>query len=187
MFTEIKYFRNDFSRWNVHSFEDFFYVLFEAGLWAAFLYRIRRTLRAINIPVVNILVKIVNFILFKFTEAFLGVTIRAQTEIGPGLYIGHTGIVRIHPKVRAGRNLCIGQGVTIGQRGPGYNDDAPVLGNNVFIGTGAKVLGAIIIGNNVKIGANAVVLKDVPDNATVVGVPARVVKIAKDKENKSNP
>jgi len=97
-------------------------------------------------------------------------------EIGGGLYIGNTGIIRFHPGVKAEKNLSIGQLVTIGTRGVGYTG-VPVIGDNVYIGVGAKVLGNIRIGNNVKIGANAVVIKDVPDNATVVGVPARVVKI----------
>lgn len=68
-------------------------------------------------------------------------------------------------------------GVTIGAE----KEQSPILGNNIFIGAGAKIIGGVRIGDNVKIGANAVVVKDVPDNATVVGVPARIIKIGEKK------
>ena len=81
----------------------------------------------------------------------------------------------IHPKASIGKNLSIGTGVIIGEKGVGYGG-FPKIGNNVYIGVGAKVLGAIEIGNNVKIGANAVVIENIEDNATAVGVPAKVIK-----------
>ncbi len=74
-------------------------------------------------------------------------------------------------------NDLIGSGVVIG--GKEGSNKVPFIGNNVKIATGAKVLGGIRIGNNVTIGANAVVLKDVPDNAVVVGIPARIIKYSK--------
>ncbi|MNG29745.1 Serine acetyltransferase [compost metagenome] len=73
-----------------------------------------------------------------------------------------------------GENCVIRQGVTIGNRKSG--DDVPTIGDNVDIGAGAVIIGKIKIGDNVKIGANAVVLKDVPDNCTAVGNPARHIK-----------
>ncbi len=167
----------DLKRWEVTSLEEFFYVLFERGVWATVLYRISRALFLINIPVMKIFIRLVTFIISKFVELFLGITISAGSEIGPGLYIGHTGATVIHYAVKAGKNLNIGQCTTIGTRGAGYNQDVPEIGDNVYIGVGAKLLGAIKIGNNVKIGANAVVITDVPDNTTVVGIPAKVVKI----------
>jgi len=181
MIKEMLYFKDDLKRWEIKSFKAFFYALFEAGLWATFLYRVRRTLRKVKLPILNIVARIINFIIFRITEGLLGATISTETEIGPGLYIGHTGILIIHPKVKAGKNLSIGQGVTIGQRGPGYSEAVPVIGDDVFIGTGAKVLGNIKIGNHAKIGANAVVLKDIPDHATAVGVPAKIVRIKEKK------
>ena len=75
--------------------------------------------------------------------------------------------------VRGGHNVFIEHQVTIGAE----KQQAPVLGDNIFIGAGAKILGNVRIGNDVKIGANAVVTKDVPDGATVIGIPARVIKI----------
>jgi len=78
----------------------------------------------------------------------------------------------------AGKNLSIGPCTILGEKGRGVGG-APMIGDDVYIGTGVKILGAIKIGNNVKIGANAVVLRDIPDGATAVGIPAKVVKITK--------
>lgn len=168
---------HDLKRWNVKSFKEFAYFIFELGVWSTILYRIRRAFFLIKLPILKIILSVIAFILFKISEFCLGVVIRAETEIGPGLYIGHIGVIRIHPKTKIGKNLSIGQCVTIGEKGPGHGAEAPIIGDNVYIGVGAKVLGGIKIGNNVKIGANAVVISDIPDNATAVGIPAKVVKI----------
>ncbi|MGH9726699.1 MAG: serine O-acetyltransferase, partial [Candidatus Acidiferrales bacterium] len=81
--------------------------------------------------------------------------------------------VILDPRCVIGENVRIDQQVTIGIR---WDEKvAPIIGNNVRIGAGAKVLGSIKIGNNVRIGANAVVLQDIPDGATAVGVPARII------------
>lgn len=93
-------------------------------------------------------------------------------DIGPGLFIQH-GYCTIIAAKKIGANAWINQGVTIGFT----NDtDTPIIGNNVIIAAGAKVLGDITVEDNVKIGANAVVVKNVPPNTTVVGVPARIVR-----------
>ena len=80
----------------------------------------------------------------------------------------------IHARAVVGRNCMIGQGVTIGGKSGWY--EVPVIGDNVEIHAGARVLGPVKIGDNVIIGANAVVVKDVPDNCVVAGVPARIIK-----------
>ena len=80
----------------------------------------------------------------------------------------------IHSRVVIGKNCCIGANVTIGGKSRWY--EVPVIGDNVHISAGAKVLGPIRIGNNVTIGANAVVVKDVPDNCVVAGIPAKIIK-----------
>lgn len=93
-------------------------------------------------------------------------------DIGPGLYIQH-GFSTIISAARIGRDCWINQQVTIGYSN---RHDSPVLGDNVSIHAGAKVIGGLRIGDNVKVGANAVVVKDVPGNVTVVGIPARIVR-----------
>ncbi len=183
MFQQIKYLGEDLKRWKVRSLSDLFYFMFELGVWATIFYRLGRGLYLIKVPILKIFLRLIAFFLYKFSEIFLGVAISASTDIGPGLYIGHTGDIRLHPDVKAGCNFNIGSGVTIGERGDGYSG-SPAIGDNVYIHTGAKVIGAIRLGNNVKIGANAVVIKDVPDNSTAVGVPAKVVKIHEDNKTK---
>jgi serine O-acetyltransferase len=107
-------------------------------------------------------------------NAFVGhAVIGRGADFGPGLVILHSIGVVINSQVRAGRNVVIEHGVTIGAE----KGQSPVLGDDLFIGAGAKIIGPVRIGSRVKIGANAVVTKDVPDGATVVGVPARVVRL----------
>jgi serine O-acetyltransferase len=94
------------------------------------------------------------------------------TVIGPGLFISH-GQGTVLSAERIGANLQVHQGVTIGWDYRG--ERRPVIGDDVFIGAGAKVLGAVTVGDGARIGANAVVVSDVPAGATAVGVPARIV------------
>lgn len=101
-----------------------------------------------------------------------GCVIGAGAKFSPGFVIMHPVGVVINSKVSGGANIVVESGVVIGDE----KGQAPKLGNNIFIGAGAKIIGGINIGDNVKIGANAVVVKDVPDNVTVVGIPAKVVK-----------
>jgi serine O-acetyltransferase len=81
-----------------------------------------------------------------------------------------------------GEYCNLSQGVTIGVGGRGENSGCPKLGDRVFIGPGAKILGSISIGNDVAIGANAVVTKDLPDNAVAVGVPAKIISYKGSKD-----
>jgi serine O-acetyltransferase len=108
-------------------------------------------------------------LLNKLTPCIIG----RSADFGPGFVLIHSQGVVINTGVRGGSNVLIEHQVTIGAE----KQQAPVLGDDVFIGAGAKILGAVRIGNHVKIGANAVVTKDVPDGATVVGIPARVIKL----------
>jgi serine O-acetyltransferase len=154
-------------------------LIFTQGIWALLVYRFGSWIRPVRLPLLSFCLKIVYFILNKATEILTGISISSNASIGEGLYIGHFGGIFVHPGARIGRNCSLGQGVTIGTRGLGRLD-APVIGDNVYIGVGAKVLGKIRVGNNARIGANAVVIDDIPDNATVVGIPARVVTIRDD-------
>lgn len=94
---------------------------------------------------------------------------------GPGLQIWHYGYLIINGNTRIGKNLTIYPGVEIGHKIP--SGGCPVIGDNVFIGAGVKIFGDIKIGNNVTIAANAVVLENIPDNAIVGGVPAKIIKL----------
>jgi serine O-acetyltransferase len=107
-----------------------------------------------------------------------GITIPRTTQIGPGFYIGHFGGIVVHGDCRIGRDCNISQGVTLGQANRGPRMGVPVIGDRVYMGPGAKIVGAVRIGSNVAIGANAVVTRDVPDNAVVAGVPARIISYA---------
>lgn len=106
-----------------------------------------------------------------------GIEIHPGATIGKGLFIDHgTGVV-IGETAIIGNNVTLFHGVTLGGTGKEKGKRHPTIGNNVFIGSGAKILGNIIIGDNVKIGANAVILKNVPSNVTIVGVPGKIVKV----------
>ena len=106
-----------------------------------------------------------------------GIEIHPGAEIGRGFFIDHGMGVVIGETTVIGDNCLIYQGVTLGGTGKDKGKRHPTLGNNILVGSGAKVLGPINIGDNSKIAANAVVLKDVPPDSTAVGVPAQVVKV----------
>lgn len=112
---------------------------------------------------------------------FTGIEIHPGAKIGMGVFIDHgTGVV-IGETTEIGDNVLIYQNVTLGGTGKDKGKRHPTIMSNVMISSGAKVLGPIVVGENSKIGANAVVLKDVPPNSTVVGIPGRVVKIGNEK------
>lgn len=151
------------------------YLFFEQGLWALAIYRFGRWVRKIRIPLISHALKALAYLLFKVAEVITGISLPVSADIGKGFYIGHFGSIIFHSDVKMGENCSIAHGVLIGTRGLG-SKGVPVIGNNVYIGVGAKMLGGIKVGNNVKVGANAVVLNDVPDGATVVGIPAHIVR-----------
>jgi serine O-acetyltransferase len=141
------------------------------GLRATVLYRMSHALHRARMPLLPGMVARLNLTLH-------GLDIPASVSIGPGLYIPHPVGTVVTAK-RIGANLTLISGITIGMR----NERAfPRIGDNVFIGAGARILGGITIGDNVQIGANAVVLKDVPSGATAVGVPARIISDVSNKE-----
>jgi serine O-acetyltransferase len=104
-----------------------------------------------------------------------GINIPPYTKIGSGLYIGHFGCITVSPNVIIGKNCNVSPGIAIGQVNRGIRKGWPVIGDNVYIGPGAKIIGNVTIGNNVAIGANCVVTRDIPDNAVVVGIPGKVI------------
>ncbi len=106
-----------------------------------------------------------------------GIEIHPAAQIGRGLFIDHGMGVVIGETTQIGDNCTLYQGVTLGGTGKDQGKRHPTLGNNVLVGAGAKVLGPFTVGDNARVAAGAVVLDAVPEDATAVGVPARVVKI----------
>lgn len=115
-------------------------------------------------------------LLSQISRHFTGIEIHPGARLGRGVFIDHGMGVVIGETAIVGDNVLLYQGVTLGGTGLEQGKRHPTIGNNVVIGGGAKVLGNITIGDNSYIGANAVVIKDVPPNSTVVGVPGRVTK-----------
>jgi len=133
-----------------------------------YLYLVARTLFEIHVPVLPKLIQLLIRLMF-------GCSIPYTAKIGKNTVLGYGGLgIVIHARCVIGENCVIGPGVTLG--GTSHRYEVPILGANVLVGTGAKILGPVNIGNNVVIGANAVVNKNVPDNSLVGGVPAKIIK-----------
>jgi serine O-acetyltransferase len=107
-----------------------------------------------------------------------GIDISRDVRIGSGLYIGHFGGIVVNAAVVIGDNCNLSQGVTLGQVNRGPKAGCPTIGNNVYIGPGAKIIGSIQVGDHAAVGANAVVVEDVSPHVAVGGVPARVISEA---------
>ncbi len=124
----------------------------------------------------------VRYPFFLFAKSMLehckykfGIAIPFETQIGEGLYIGHFGGIVINELAVIGKNCNLSHDVTIGQTNRGARKGCPVIGDNVYIGPGAKVIGGVSLGNHAAVGANCVVTRDVPDNGVVAGAPGRVI------------
>ena len=113
----------------------------------------------------------------QLARGLTGIEIHPGATIGKGFFIDHGMGVVIGETTEIGDNVTLFQGVTLGGTGKQRGKRHPTLGSHVVVGAGAKVLGPITIGDYVKIGANSVVLQDVPDHSTVVGIPGRIVRI----------
>ncbi len=144
-------------------------LLTYSGLHAIIFYRITHWLRRFGLPFFPRW-------LSQLAKFFTGIEIHPGAEIGDRFFIDHGMGVVIGETTIIGNDVLLYQGVTLGGTGLQKGKRHPTVGNDVVIGAGAKVLGNITIGDNSYIGANAVVIKDVPPNSTVVGVPGRVTK-----------
>lgn len=169
-----KEFRADLDRYHEHE-ESWAGVLGNTALWSVACYRLGHWLyqedspRLIR-PPLKVFYKVANKMLEATTEMFLD----AQAAIGEGLYIGHSGGTHINKDAVIGRNCSIAHQVTIGTSAGGRGG-APTLGDRVYVGAGAKVIGRIKVGEDAKISANSLVMSNVPAGSTVMGVPARVI------------
>ncbi|MDO5517026.1 MAG: serine O-acetyltransferase EpsC [Clostridium sp.] len=119
----------------------------------------------------------------QISRFFTGIEIHPGATIGKGLFIDHGMGVVIGETAEVGDNVTIYHGVTLGGTGKHKGKRHPTIGNNVLIGTGAKVLGPITVGDNAKIGANSVVLHNVPEGATAVGIRAKNILKSKPKSS----
>ncbi len=151
-----------------------FFGLFEviftySGFHAIFIHRITHLLHKFHLPFLP-------RILSQIGKFLTGIEIHPGASIEKGVFIDHGMGVVIGETSIIGKHVTLFQGVTLGGTGKEAGKRHPTIGDDVVIGAGAKVLGNIIIGHNVKIGANSVVLKNVPDNSTVVGIPGRIVR-----------
>ena len=145
----------------------------EQSIWAVWVYRLGRRISRWQYGFSRRVAMKAFWLLYRIIETVTGITLPVTADIGPGLRIWHFGNIIVHPDAVIGRNCTLRQGVTIGNRHP--DGPAPRIGDNVEFGAYAQVLGGVTIGNHCRIGALSVVLTDVPDNATVVGIPARVI------------
>ncbi|MEO8313429.1 MAG: serine acetyltransferase [Pseudomonadota bacterium] len=147
--------------------------LLSQGFWALLVYRFGRWRYGIRSRLIRAPFSVIYNLLRKWVEIVAGIELPCEARLGRNFVIDHFGGIVISGYAVFGDNCRIRNGVVVGLA---RVDDpcAPVIGNNVDIGAGAKVLGRIRIGNNVSIGANAVVIRDVPDNSIAVGVPAIV-------------
>lgn len=126
-------------------------------------------------PFTRILLFPFAWLINRHQQIRFGIDISYKTQIGPGLYIGHQGGIVINEQVVIGKNCNLSQQVTIGVSRRGERAGVPTIGDNVYLGPGAKIFGKIQVGNNAAIGANCVVTRDVPDNGVAVGIPAKVI------------
>jgi serine O-acetyltransferase len=141
-------------------------ILMSLTIWANISYRFSHWVSKLHLPIVRPFLMVLAIVLQRWTGLWTGVSIHRLAEIGPGLVIHTPYAICIGP-TRIGANLTVGTGVLIAGGSKG-------IGDNVYFGPGAKLIGNTRIGSNVVVAANSVVLTDVPDDMTVIGVPARI-------------
>jgi serine O-acetyltransferase len=143
------------------------------GFWVLVVYRFGRWRYRVRPTLLRKFFSLIYKFLYKFIQIITGIELPCEAEIGKHFVIDHFGGIIISGYAKFGDNCRIRTGVVVGIRRI-EEHVAPIIGNNVDIGTGAKLLGPITIGDNVVIGANAVVITDIPSNSIAVGVPAVV-------------
>lgn len=144
------------------------------GLWVLFVYRIANSIFISKLPKLIKKTLLLGAVIHqKILEIITGITLPYAATIGERFYIAHHGHIIIHPFAVIGDNCNISQGVTIGISGRGSNRGVPIIGNNVYFGANAVVVGKIKVGDNCVIAANSLVINNVESNITVIGVPAK--------------
>lgn len=148
------------------------------GFWVMLVYRFGRWRYSVRPAMLRKVFSLLYKVLYKFVQILTGIELPCEVIVGRNFVIDHFGGIVVSGYAQFGDDCRIRNGVVIGLKSIA-EPVAPIIGNNVDVGAGAKILGAIKVGNNVVIGANAVVITDVPDNSLAVGVPA-VIKALKE-------
>jgi serine O-acetyltransferase len=148
-------------------------ILLTEGLWAIALYRFGQYLYFEAPSAVRALLWIPYEITHKVLELIVDIHLWPDTQIGSGLFVAHYGGIWINPRATLGSNCTLDHSVSIGA--PTAAAGAPILGDRVWIGSGAVISGRVRIGSGVVIGANSLVVSNLADNAVAIGVPARVL------------
>lgn len=168
-------FRKGWPRWAC-----IFVPLFYPGCWPVIVYRYGSWVVGLKSRLLRWPLYVTYFPMKRLMELLTTIDLSEHAVIDGGFYIAHVGNIVVGHHTRMGPHASIHQGVTIGGGGSGRG--FPVIGDNVYFGAGAKIIGPVKIGNNAVIGANAVVTHDVPDNAVVGGVPAQVLSYRSSNE-----
>jgi serine O-acetyltransferase len=158
------------------------YVLTCHGWHIMFWFRLGKIIYALPIPIVSHILKILFQINWFLITSFYGIWLDLSNNIGKGYYIGHFGGIIIRGDF--GDFCSVGQSVTIGTKGVGKSNGYPIFGDNIYVGTGAKVIGNLTIGSHSRIGSNCVVIKSIPEYSRAVGVPAIVTPLNANEHNK---
>jgi serine O-acetyltransferase len=148
------------------------------GMWAVIGYRFRRSIyKSRVVRPFRWVLSFAAMILQIFVESLTCIQLPGSAVIGAGLYLPHTGYIVVASRAVIGRNCTIAQGVTIGHGGGAGKslNDCPVIGDRVYLGPGAILIGSITVGDDALIGAGAVVTRSVPPRGVVVGNPARII------------
>ncbi len=149
-------------------------AFFEMSLWAIGIFRFGKWARAIRFYPIRLPFMLLYFFLYKISQALSGIRISLDSEIGPGLVIHNFGGAIVHGRV--GKNCVFVPGAQMISAGDGKGRGYPTLGNSVYVGAGAKILGNVVIGDQARIGANAVVIGDVPAGAVVLPPVSRIIR-----------
>ncbi len=145
------------------------------AIWAITIFRFGHWLHTEKpFVLIRIPLKIVHLFAYMFSEVVMEMCLDPQATVGGGLYIAHIGGIHINPQAVVGSNCDIAHRVTIGASAMG-RQGSPTVGNNVYIGTGATLVGKIKVGDGAKIAANTLVMTNIPEGATVMGVPGRII------------
>jgi serine O-acetyltransferase len=151
----------------------FFVPLFYPSTWPIIVYRFGNYISSTHLSIIRYPLYLVYFFFKRISEILTGIEISEHATIGHGFFIAHIGSIVISHDTKIGCYASFHQGVTIGVSGK--ESISATIGDYVYFGAGSKIIGDVHIGNKVVIGANAVVTSNIPDNAVVAGIPAKVI------------